>query len=98
MISVIRQLHNGIRACVRRDDRVCSGWLSVGQGLCQGCVFAPLMLNIFFAAFKNVENTRFKAGKDTMDTLMNAKKKGGAEGSNRRRTSLVDAALGRALR
>ena len=29
MISVIRQFHNGMRACVRLDDRVCSGWFAV---------------------------------------------------------------------
>ena len=38
MISVIRQFHNGMRACVRLDDRVCSRWFAVEQGLRQGCV------------------------------------------------------------
>ena len=41
MISVIRQFHDGIRACVRLDDRVCSRWFAVEQGFRQGCVFAP---------------------------------------------------------
>ena len=49
MISVIRQFHDGMRACVRLDDRVCSGWFAVEQGLGQGCVLAPLLFNIFFA-------------------------------------------------
>ena len=29
MISFIRQFHDGIGACVRLDDRVCSGWFAV---------------------------------------------------------------------
>ena len=33
MIAVIRRFHDGMRACVRLDDRVCSGWLAVEQGL-----------------------------------------------------------------
>ena len=33
MISVIRQFHVGMRACVRLDDRVCLGWFAVEQGI-----------------------------------------------------------------
>ena len=29
MISVIRQIHDGMRACVRLDDGVCSKWFVV---------------------------------------------------------------------
>ena len=44
MISAIRQFHDdGIRACVRLDDRVCSRWFAVEQDLRQGCVLAPLL-------------------------------------------------------
>ena len=46
MIEVIRQFHDGMRACVRSDDGRCSKWLEVAQGLRQGCVLSPL----FFAA------------------------------------------------
>ena len=35
-ISIIRQLHYGMRACVRLDDGVCSGCFAVEQGLRQG--------------------------------------------------------------
>ena len=35
MISVIRQFNDDdMRACVRLDDRVCSRWFAVKQGLC----------------------------------------------------------------
>ena len=54
MIAVIQQFHDGIGACVRRDDGVCSGWLGVEQVLRQGCVLFPLLLNIFFAAVLTV--------------------------------------------
>ena len=77
MISVTRQFHDGMRACVRLDDKVCSGWFAVEQGLRQRCVLAPLLFNIFFAAVINVVYTRFKVDKDTMDALVHLKKKRG---------------------
>ena len=42
MILVVRQFYDGMRACVRLADRVCSRWFAVEQGLRQGCVLAPL--------------------------------------------------------
>ena len=33
MIAVIQQFHDGMRACVRPDDGVCSDWFEVEQGL-----------------------------------------------------------------
>ena len=101
MISVIRQFHDGMRACVRLDDRVCFGWFAVEQSLRQGCVLAPLLSNIVFAAVINVAYARFKADKDTMDALVHPRKQkgvGGAGRSNCRRASPDDAALGHALR
>ena len=80
MISVIRRFHDGIRACVRLDDRVCSGWFAVEQGLHQGCVLAPLLFSIFFAAVINVAYTRLKADKGIMDALVHLREKRGAGG------------------
>ena len=75
MILIIRQFHDGMRACVRLDDRVCSEWFAVEQGLRQGCVLAPLLFKIFFTAFINVASTRFKADKGIMDALVSLRKK-----------------------
>ena len=75
IISIIRQLHDGMRECVRLDDKVCSGWFAVGQDLRQGRVLAPLLFNIFFAAVINVAYTRFKADKDIMDASAQLKRK-----------------------
>ena len=80
MVSVIRQIHDGMRECVRLDDRVCSRWFAVEQGLRQGCVLEPLLFNILFAAVINVASTRFKADKGTMDALVHLRKKRGAGG------------------
>ena len=79
-ISVIRQFHDGMRACVRLDDRVYSGWFAVEQGLRQGCAPAPLLFNIFFATAINVASARFKTAKGIMDALVHLRKKKGAGG------------------
>ena len=75
MISVIRQFHDGMRACARLDDRVCSEWFAVEQGLLQRCVLAPLLFNVFFAAVINVAYTRFKADKRHHGRLARRRKK-----------------------
>ena len=97
MISVIRQFHDDMRACVRLEDRVCSRLFAMEQGLHQGCVLAPLLFNIF-AVVINVASARFKADKAIFDALVYRRKKRGVRGSNCRRVSPRDATLGYALR
>ena len=97
MISAIRQFHDGMRACVRLDDRVCSRGFAVEQGLRQRCVLAPILFNIFFAVVINVASTRFKADEGIMGASVHLRKKRGAGGSNCRRVNPGDAALGHAL-
>ena len=77
-ISVIRQFHDDMRACVRLDDRMCSGWFAVEQSLRQGCLLALRLFNIFFMVV--IIYTRFKADKDIMDALVHMRKKTGVEG------------------
>ena len=84
MISVIRQFHDGMRACVRLDDRVCSRWFAVEQGLRQGCTLAPRLINILFAAVIGVASTRFKVNKGIMDAWVHLRKKSGGRGAEGR--------------
>ena len=80
MVPVIHQFHDGMRTCVRLDDRVCSGWFALEQGLRQGCVLAPLPFNILLAAVINVVYTRFKTDQDIMSDLVHLRNKKGRGG------------------
>ena len=47
IISIIRQFHDGMRACIRLDGNRTFQRFEVRQGLRKGYVLAPLLLNIF---------------------------------------------------
>ena len=63
MIEMVRQFHDGMKACVRSDDGRCSEWFEVAQGLRKGCVLSPLLFDVFFVAILFVVLERFS--KDT---------------------------------
>ena len=80
MIRVIRHFHDGMRACVRNDDGACSEWFEVAQRLRQGCVLAPLLFNIFFAAMLLVALQRFSGDADILADLVHLKEQPGKVG------------------
>lgn len=54
MLTVIRQFHDGVRACVGLDDGECPNMFDVEQGLRQGFVLASLLIILFFTALRCV--------------------------------------------
>ena len=55
IVDIVRQFHNGMRACVRLDGGRVSEWFEVVQGLCQGCVLASILFDIFTAVLNTAE-------------------------------------------
>ena len=70
LISIIRQFHDGMRACVCLNSGETSEWFAVEQGLRQGCVIAPDLFNIFFVAVLTVAFDRFSIDKAVLDDFV----------------------------
>lgn len=75
LIAVIRQFRDGMRLCVRSDDGKCSKPVNVTQALRQGCVLAPLLINMFFTAVPAIEETHFREDADVVNDLVRVKDK-----------------------
>ena len=73
MIRVIRHFHDGMRACVRNDDGICSEWFEAARGFRQGCVLAPLLFIIIFAAMLLVALQWFSKDADILADLVHLK-------------------------
>ena len=69
-IEVIRQFHDGLRACVRNDDGRCLKWFEVAQGLRQRCIRSPMLFNVFFAAILLVVPERFSKEVDILADII----------------------------
>ena len=70
MITVIREFHDGMKACVRSRDGTCSKPFEVNKGLRQGCVLSPPMFNIFTAAVLNTVLQMFSEDADILAELV----------------------------
>ena len=62
--AIIRSFHDGIRACVRLDDGVCSDSVQGGARATARMSLSPLLFNIFFVAVLTAVFQRF--GEDTV--------------------------------
>ena len=97
-ISVIRQFHDVMRACVWLDDRVCSRWFVVwNKAFRQGCVLVPLTLPHLLRGGYKRGLRAFEGGQRHHERFGTPEEEKEGGGSNCRRVSPGDAALGYAL-
>ena len=70
MLTIIRQLHEGMRARVCTNNGEHSDWFGVTQGLRQGCVLSLLLFNVFFDAAIHAVLVRFSEEPDICRDLV----------------------------
>lgn len=69
MLEIARHFHDGMRACVRMSNGMCSDRFDVGERLRQECNLTALLFNLFFAAMLIVFVKEFaKDDEVTMET------------------------------
>ena len=95
MLTVIRQFHDGMQACVRLDDGECADKFDVGQGLRQGCVLAPLLFNMFSTAVLRVAEKRFLADAAITANMVQLQRKEKGEKKGTSRTGKVGGRRGK---
>lgn len=77
MISIIRQFHDCMRACLGLDSGETSEWFDVGQGLRQGCVLYSGLFNISFVAVLTVTFGRLSINKAVVQDFLHMAEEGG---------------------
>ena len=70
MNTVIREFHDGTKACVRSSDDTCSKPFDVNQGLRKGCMPSPLLFNIVITAVLIVVLQMFSEDVDILAELV----------------------------
>ena len=94
MVEMIRQFHDGMRACVRNDDGRCSERFEVVQGLRQGCVLSLLLFNVFFGVILLVPIERFSKDADILADLAQVQEHSGRKLALKRHWSVCDVLFG----
>ena len=91
MLAVMHQSHDGMQTCMRLDSGECWDMFDAGQGLRQGCVLAPHLLNLLFTAVLLAPETSFPADAAIMGSMVQLqRRKETREEKGTSRTGKVD--------